>query len=340
MKAMIHSYRNRPGEHCASTALRNLLCHYCDLDLPEAVVFGLGSGLDFLLLENETFRPALMLFGRSPTLEPDVAAALAVDYCEQAEKDNDRAWAIVRDEVAEGRPTMLSGDAFYLTYRDFKVHFPAHRFVLVGFDDETQTAYVADRLDTEPQPCAYEALRLSRNPPAFLSTYNLWGKFHDTRVARTLPEAYEIALALNAQRMLEGEEGLSLPGLRASRGLAGLRRFVEQLPTWFEREDCDDLTSYAASCIEKFGTGGGNFRTLYAGFLREARATVPHLVDEEAPELAARSSAKWSELAGSLREAARDRRGADTMRYQRLLDEILALETRLFERLAAPRGPR
>jgi hypothetical protein len=254
MKTRIYNYRNRPGEHCASTALRNLLWHYCDLDLPEAVVFGLGSGLDFLLLENET-----------------------------------------------------------------------------------ETAHVADRLDAEPQPCTYEALRLSRNPPAFLSTYNLWGKFHDTRVGRSLPEAYELAIALNAQRMLEGEAGLSLPGMRASRGIAGLRRFAEHLPAWFQRDDFEELATYAASCIEKFGTGGGNFRTLYAGFLRQARATVPHLVDEEAPQLAARSSAKWTELSSRLRELGREHSEADAAPCQRMVGEILALETQLFERLAATR---
>jgi len=331
---MIHDYRNRPGEHCASTALRNLLAHYCGLDLPEAVVFGLGAGLDFLLVENESFRPAFMIFGRSPSLEPDVGAGLGVDYREQPEMDDDRAWEIVRREVAEGRPTMLSGDAFYLTYRDFKVHFPAHRFVLVGFDDDTRTAYVADRLDVDPQPCDYEALRLSRNPPAFLSTHNLWGKFHDTRVGRSLPEAYESAIRRNAQRMLEGEEGLSLPGLRASQGLAGLRRFAEQLPAWFEREDCEELTTYASSCIEKFGTGGGNFRTLYAAFLRAARATVPHLVAEEAPELAARSAAKWTELADRLREAGRDPKRTHAGHCQRLVEEIFTLERRMFESLS------
>lgn len=334
MKKLIENYRNRPGEHCASTALRNLLWHYCALDLPEAVVFGLGSGLDLLLLENETFRPAFMIFGRSPTLEADLGPALGVDYREQTEPDDARAWEVVRQEVIEGRPTMLSGDALYLTYRDFKVHFPAHRFVLVGFDDEAETAYIADRLDVAPQPCTYEALRLSRNPPGFLSTYNLWGKFHDTQIRHSLPEAYEIAIDLNVRRMLDSEAGQSLPGMRVSRGLAGLRRLAEQLPIWFERDDLRELASYAASCIEKFGTGGGNFRNLYARFLDEGRKVVPHRVDIEAPELASQSAALWTELSARLYALSREPRATEAEPCRRIVENILALETRLVERLA------
>ena len=174
---MIRGYRNRPGEHCGSTAMRNLIHHYCGLDLSEAVIFGLGSGIDFLLVEAHGHEPGVLVFGRSATLEPDVAAALGIDYRERVESDDDRAWEQVREEVARGRPTMLSGDAYYLDYRDFKVHFPAHRFVLLGFDDDRQVAFVAGRLDPEPQACSYGALRLSRNPPDFISTQNLWGRF-------------------------------------------------------------------------------------------------------------------------------------------------------------------
>lgn len=339
MKAMIHDYRNRPGEHCGSTAMRNLIQHYCGLDLPEAVVFGLGSGLDFLLLESEKIEPALLLFGRSVSMETDLAAALGIDYRERPEADDDEAWQRVRAEVAQGRPTMLSGDAYYLTYRDFRVHFPSHRFVLLGFDDAEQVAIVADRLDPEPQRCSYRALRLSRNPPSFISTRNLWGKFHDTRVGRSMEAAYASAIQANARRMLGSEASgpspsEANPDLQFSRGLSGLSELARQLPEWPRRDDLELLASYASQCIEKFGTGGGNFRTLYAAFLHEARAVVPSLVDTEAPDLAARSSARWTELSRYLKELGVSRSPDVAARCRDAVTEILALETRLFESLA------
>jgi len=214
VREMIRDYENRPGEHCGSTAMRNLIHHYCGLDLSEAVIFGLGSGIDFLLLETTEFEPGVLVFGRSVSLESDVAAALGVDYREQPESDDDRAWEQVRDEVARGRPTMLSGDAYYLDYRNFAVHFPAHRFVLLGFDDDRQVAFVADRLDREPQVCSYEALKLSRNPPDFISTQNLWGRFGQTQVRHSLETAFATGIARSAQRMLGREtEEAHVPAL-------------------------------------------------------------------------------------------------------------------------------
>ncbi len=340
MKAMIHGYENRPGEHCGSTSLRNLIQHYCGLDLSEPVVFGLGSGVDFMMLEHEKYRPATMIFGRSSSLEPYIVEALAIDYREQAEPDDARAWEVVRDEVLAGRPTMLSGDALYLTYRDFKVHFPAHRFVLLGFDDDAEIAFVADRLDVEPQSCSYESLRLSRNPPDFMSTLNLWGKFHGREVGRALPEAFALAIERCALRMLgEGRAGEESPmqgesSIRAVGGLAGLAAFARDLPGWAQRDDVEELASYASSCIEKFGTGGGNFRGLYADFLRAARTVVPHLVDDEAADLMARSASKWTELSLHLWELSKTRQPGLADQAADAAADILELETRLFDTLA------
>ena len=339
---LIEGYRNPPGEHCGSTAMRNLLRHYCRLEFSEEVVFGLGAGLDFLYFASARFEPSVFTFGRSVTLEQDLAATLGVDYREQIEPDNDAAWEQVRQEVAEGRPTMLSGDAFYLDYRDFKVHFPAHRYVLVGFDDDAQVAMIADRLDPEPQRCSYRALRLSRNPPEFISTYNLWGKFFGVEPQHSLKEAYRAALVLNTRRMLEGDpvttEGLRAvtgdPSAEVASGLEGLAAFLRDLPGWHNREDRPLLARYASDCIEKFGTGGGNFRIMYAEFLAQARAAVPDLVPAGAPRQALLAAGQWTELAAHLAELAETGDERSTARAADSLGRILDLETRLFESIA------
>jgi len=59
MRTMIEGYENRTGEHCGSIAMRNLLQHYCHLDLSESLIFG-----------------------RSASMEADVADTLGVDYVE------------------------------------------------------------------------------------------------------------------------------------------------------------------------------------------------------------------------------------------------------------------
>jgi len=174
MKALIKNYRNKPGDHCGSTAMMNLITHYCDLELSEPEIIGLGSATDFIYIQSEKNDPQILTLGRSRTMEFDVTHALGIDYREIPDLDNAHAWEVVKQEVLAGRPTMLSGDTFYLDYRGFGGHhFPAHRFVLVGFDDERKKAIIADRMDPTFEECSYDALAASRNPRSPISTYNL-----------------------------------------------------------------------------------------------------------------------------------------------------------------------
>ncbi|MFQ5458806.1 MAG: BtrH N-terminal domain-containing protein [Myxococcota bacterium] len=344
MKTLIGDYQNLPGEHCASSAMQSLLRFYCDTDLPEDVIFGLGSGPDCIYIASEKMDPQIAMFGRTATLEVDLTDALGIDYRETIEPDGQKAWEIVRGEVLEGRPTMLTGDVFYLDYRKFKVHFPGHRFVLVGFDDEARIAWVADRVDEKPQACSFDALAKSRNPPIGVQLYNLWGKFHGTTLAHPLEEACVRALRKNADRMLGTDtfqsdflkSGIPDETLVAVSGLAGLEMFSREIPAWQARGDAAFLASYLSQTIEKFGTGGGNFRILYTGFLRWAHALLPDRVPVALPELSARAAKDWTALSATLRQASET--PEDPAPWQlagRQAQGIHAVETELFEKMDA-----
>jgi hypothetical protein len=338
MQALIKDYQSFPGEHCGSVAMRGLLHHYCGLDLPEHAVFGLGAGVDCSYLASSELDPAILIFGRTMSMEVDIAAALDIDYREQVEPDDDKAWRDVCQEVSAGRPTMLSGDIFYLDYREFKVHFPGHRFVLVGFDDDVGQAVIADRIRPEFEVCSYDALAKSRNPRDAMTTNNLWGKFHSTEVGRTLEDAAGFAIARCAERML-GSEAASIAGpaglVEMTGGIAGIRRLAEELPAWAARDDAQWVVGYAARSIEKFGNGGGFFRRLYAGFLEWARDLDASLVPGEAPVLARAAADRWTELSATLFAASEDDATADLWSIgAEQAAAIAEVELRLFQMLA------
>jgi hypothetical protein len=92
MKTLIDSYRSYPGDHCGSVAMRGLLHHYCGLDLPESAVFGLGAGAASVYLSGPQLDPAATLFGRTMTMEKDLGSHLGIDYREQPEPDDVKAW--------------------------------------------------------------------------------------------------------------------------------------------------------------------------------------------------------------------------------------------------------
>ncbi len=292
--------------------MRGLLQHYCGLALPEAAIFGLGAGAAATFLSGPGLDPAAILFGRTSSMEQDLARNLQIDYREQTEPDDEEAWRVARAEVLAGRPTMLSGDILYLDYREFKVHFPSHRFVLLGFDDVAEQVFIADRIRPEPETCSLRALKLSRNPPEGLSTMNLWGRFHGHEIGRELVGAARDAIAQCASSMLgtdsarEPDAGprLETPapatGIRSVQGITAIRAFAADLPRWRDRSDAAWLSSFNASCIEKFGNGGGNFRRLYSSFLGWARELDESLVPAAAPALAWRAADAWTATSDAL----------------------------------------
>ncbi len=343
MRVLIEDYRNLIAGHCGSGAMRNLIYHYCRLDLDEAVVFGLGAGLDTVFFTADPVNPPFMLFGRGSSMEADLADTLGIDYSEIIDPDDDAAWQAVRQEIIAGRPTMLSGDIYYLDYRQFKVHFPAHRFVLLGFDDEREEVYVADRTDVETQTCSMAAVGLSRNPPDSVSTHNLWGKFHSATVRHSLPEACGRALGKTVERM-QGLDTSQRDLMAAAQGtmgsvlavgLEGLETFREQMQLWPERQNAADHARYVDSAIVKFGTGGGFFRDHFHAFMAWAKVQRPDLVTAADVTLAGRAADAWNGLSPTMQQLTSDAGDASLWQQaDRQVQAILELERALFGRLA------
>ena len=310
MRVLIEDYRNLTAGHCGSGAMRNLIYHYCGLDLEEGVVFGLGAGLDTVYFSYDQQNPPFMLFGRGSSMEADLAETLGMDYAEQIQTDDDKAWQEVREEIVAGRPTMLSGDILYLDYRDFKVHFPAHRFVLLGFDDDRQEVYIADRVREETETCSMGALRTSRNPPEAISTYNAWGKFSSGALRNSLPDACGFALRKTVERMhgidKSQRELMSRASGNASGilevGLKGLRTLSEQIRLWPGLDNAAAHAQYADNAIIKYGTGGGFFRNHFAIFMLWAKQQRPDLVSTVTVDLAQEAADRWNGLSPTLQQ--------------------------------------
>ncbi|HZA90227.1 MAG TPA: BtrH N-terminal domain-containing protein, partial [Solirubrobacterales bacterium] len=67
---MVPGYSHRPGNHCGSTALRNLLAFH-GLECSEELVFGLGAGACFYYLALEGQSPSRFTNGRTGRLEEE-----------------------------------------------------------------------------------------------------------------------------------------------------------------------------------------------------------------------------------------------------------------------------
>jgi hypothetical protein len=281
---MVPGYRHRPGHHCGSTALRNLLGFH-GVELSEEMAFGLGAGACFYYLALVGASPSRWFNGRAARLEENfrelTGAALEMRTFEGGEE----AWAAARAAIEEGRPVLLLTDLYYLDHYGRSAHFPGHAVVLAGYDDEV--AYLSDTAFEELQTTRLESLAEARHGehPAYPlqgHMFTVADSVDPERLRAAPPRAVERA----AREMLE-------PAWGEYAGLPAVRRLAAEAGSWPQQlEDWRWCARFAYQVIERRGTGGGNFRLMYSRFLAEVGYA------EQAP-FAADAADAWTELAGA-----------------------------------------
>ncbi len=285
---MVPGYRHVPGNHCGSTALRNVLAHHGH-EISEAMAFGLGAGACFYYLPVEGSSPSRFTNGRTSRLEEEFVELTGAPLRLQTFDDPESSWRAARAAVQAGRPPLMLSDLYYLDHYGSSAHFPGHAVVLAGFDDEF--AYLSDTAFEDLQTTRLENLATARHAthPVFalaghMFVYEGNGNSFDPRAA------IEPAISKAASRMLD-------PPWGEVEGLPGMRKFAAEVGDWPEAvADWQWCARFNYQVIERRGTGGGNFRAMYSRFLSEAGLHVPAV-------LAAAASSRWTELAGVLKTA-------------------------------------
>jgi hypothetical protein len=317
---MVPGYRHVPGNHCGSTALRNLLAFH-GLEISEEMALGLGAGVCFYYVALPDQSPSRFTNGRVGRLEEQFVELSGVGLRMETAEDPDESWRLARDVVDSGRPALLLSDLYHLDHYGKSAHFPGHAVVLAGYDD--RVAYLSDTAFEELQTTRLENLARARHEQH--PVYPLAGHmFHvpdgqrltDPRGAA--PDAVERA----ARQMLE-------PELGDYQGLPALRRFAAEVGSWPEAaEDWQWCARFNYQVIERRGTGGGNFRLMYARFLEEA--------GYEESALAAEAAVRWTALAEALLAASEEDDPVERL-WSRIADEagrVLDAEERLWATLS------
>jgi hypothetical protein len=320
-RVMVPGYRHVPGDHCGSTAVRNLLGFH-GVEISEAMAFGLGAGACFYYVVLDEHSPSRFTNGRAARLEENFLELTEVPLRLRTESDPDAAWEMAREDVDAGRPVLLLTDLYYLDHYGRSAHFPGHAVVLAGYDEEL--AWLSDTAFEDLQTTSLESLGEARHSEQPI--YPLEGHAID------LPEGVELiredllahiprAIERAATRMLE-------PPLGEYEGLPALRRFAAEVGSWPEAaEDWQWCARFLYQVIERRGTGGGNFRKMYSRFMEEAGYEEAALAEE--------ASDYWTRLALAARTASGPHQ-PDPTHWQALSEEaarVLDAEERLWAAL-------
>src|SRR4051794_41281901 len=243
----VPGYVHRPGNHCGSTALRNLLAFH-GVELSEEMAFGLGAGAGFYYLAMEDASPSRWFNGRTARLEEsfrDLTGA-ALELRTFAAGDG-QAWEAARAEIDAGNPALLLTDIYHLDHYGNSAHFPGHAVVLAGYDEEV--AFLSDTGFEQLQTTRLENLDKARHSghPAYPLSGHMFtasGTVDEERLREAIPAAIERA----TKGMLESELG-------DFSGLGAVRRLAEEAGSWPEvAEDWQWCARFGYQVIERRGT--------------------------------------------------------------------------------------
>jgi hypothetical protein len=287
--ATVPGFVHTPGNHCGSTALRNLLAFH-GVEVSEEMAFGLGAGAGFYYLALDDTSPSRWFNGRTARLEESFRelTGAALEMRTFAAEDGPAAWEAARAEVDAGNPALLLTDIYHLDHYGNSAHFPGHAVVLAGYDEKV--AHLSDTGFEQLQTTRLENLARARHSghPAYPLEGHMFTVGEEIDRGQ-LEAAVPKAIARAASEMLAppfGEFG----------GLPALERLAAEAGSWPEAvADWQWCARFAYQVIERRGTGGGCFRLMYSRFLEEIGRV-------EAP-LAAEAAARWTELAEAFRLA-------------------------------------
>ena len=278
MKHIIKGFPATGGRHCITSALKQIFAYY-RIDISEAMLLGLGSGLSFMYLNG---KDSPMVSGRTKVfeLEEKLAQRLNVELVCKKPKNYEVAEAKAHQLLDEDKPLLIYVDMPYLSYLQMNEdsHFGGHAIALFGYDDETKEYYISDR-DSKAQPIrtpqgsvgkdyhtiSYEEMKLARNSSH--RPFPAKNKYLEFDLSTYTFPSDEVA----KEAILEVCDQMLRPATKML-GITGVEKFSKEILKWKkftpEKLEHSAVTNYFQISHDG-GTGGGIFRKLYGEFLLE-----------------------------------------------------------------------
>ena len=294
-KNIIQTFHPFDGEHCETTTTGSLLQHL-DIQLSEAMLFGLGEGLGYIFW-NMKMMDFPFIGGRikPDTLTANLAKNLNLNLEVQETSSVKKAWQNVQEKIDKNIPVGLKLDCYHLEYFTNKIHFAGHYVTMYGYDE--QFAYL---LDTKQQggqvKTSLKSLALARDEKGPMSSKNKSYTICKKSEAFILEEVIVKAIKNNAKDYLN-------PPIK-NIGYKGILKTSVEIKKWFHAsKDKEGDFKTTAMLMEKAGTGGALFRNLYRDFLKESAALLQSDVLLEASSEFTKIAILWTEVAFLLDEA-------------------------------------
>jgi hypothetical protein len=263
----IKAYHHKMAAHCESGTITSLLNNR-GLDITEALVFGISSGIFFGYfhkMKSFTF-PTFIVRNKPGQMRSNLSKRLGIKFHTEKFRRPDEGQATLDRLLEKNIPVAVQVDFFYMDYIPSweRVHINVHFIVIVGKKDSKYI--VSDSYFPQLVELETESLRKARfaggsmSPKGFL----FYPEFIPDKID------FEKAIVKGIKKSCFNMLKIPLPFL----GVKGIRLFARKIVEWPSRSrDVEHLSHEIMKInilLEDQGTGGAGFRFLFATFLQQA----------------------------------------------------------------------
>lgn len=269
---MLIDFEHNNAAHCENGVTSNLL-KFHGINLSEAMVFGLGSGIYFAYLPFIKVNgcPGLSFRPMPGVIFKRISKAFGIKRKVQKFKDSEKQKA--REELdknlAKGIPTGMVVGVYNLTYFPpmYRFHFNAHNIVCIGF--ENGRYIISDPVMEKVESLSPEELEKVRFAKGVMKPH---GKMYQIL---SVPKTIDLKTAIIRALKRTVRENYSLPGpIIGVKGIEYLSKRVRKWPKKYGEKNAARFVGNVVRMQEEIGTGGAGFRFLFAAFLQEAAVVL------------------------------------------------------------------
>ncbi|ASA25749.1 BtrH N-terminal domain-containing protein [Paenibacillus donghaensis] len=311
---VLGNYKTIKSSHCITKSLAEIMLN-CSKLIPEklcndAMMFGLDSGLDFVyrVLGKDKY-PPVFIGGRFCNWIDNFADTTSIRINKKSTNNNAHAWQSLKNSLDSGIPVMLEVDKYCLQYWKQKVGYEdygGHLVVAVSYDENY--VYISDECGKEEkfQKVPLDELSAARNSTLFWKKpNNIWYEFDFPKEIPSIETMIKTSIKKNVERILNP------PRIEAQTGINAMRQCAKDLLSWVDWFDFSiyvhkDKIEVPALDYELFKImkiihggnigGGGNFRFLYANFLKQSADIIQSDRVREASYDFSLSGEKWIKI--------------------------------------------
>lgn len=259
-------FDHQMAAHCENGVIANLLRFY-GIELSEAMVFGIGSGIFFTYLPFIKMGDApVFAFRPLPGYIFNKAnKSLGVDIHSETFRNPATAMKQLDLNLEKGIPTGMVVGVFFLPYfpPQYRFHFNAHNIVAIGKEDGRYL--ISDPVMEGVETLGYDELLKVRYAKGVAQPR---GKMY---YIKNIPDKIDIPTAVLNGIKRSVLYMVKLPGPVI--GVTGMKYLGSHLKNWPRKYGDKKAGRYLGQIVrmqEEIGTGGAGFRFLYAAFLQEA----------------------------------------------------------------------